>query len=291
MRSVAGFVIAVALPLAAWAGKVEDESAKEHYEKAQIHYKLGEFEQALVQYRETYRFKPLAALLFNIAQCYRQLNNPERARFYYRNYLNDAKSPPNRVEVEKLIEDMTQMMADKEKAAAPAPAPVAAAPAPAPAPAAPPAAPAPAAAAAAPEKPAVAAPPPAAPEKPAAVAATPPPSAKPAAAPPAPKPSATPAAKPAAPAAAVTASAPKPDEKGFPILGAVGGGAALALGAGAGYFLAQALGTEASLLQEPHERAEIVTLRDQAGTNRTIALGLAAGAGVALAVGVVGFVF
>jgi hypothetical protein len=65
----------------------------------------------------------------------------------------------------------------------------------------------------------------------------------------------------------------------------------LLLAGGAALFLVQALGTEQSLREQPHEREEIVTLLNQAGTNRTLALALGASAGVALAVGVVGFVF
>jgi tetratricopeptide (TPR) repeat protein len=63
--------------------------AKRSYEAAEREYRLGSFELALEGYRRAYGLVQLPALALNIAQCYRQLRQVERALFYYRLYLAD----------------------------------------------------------------------------------------------------------------------------------------------------------------------------------------------------------
>ena len=125
-----------------------------HFKKGQTHYALGEFEAAVDEFREAYRLRQEPAILFNLAQTYRQLHQWQHAYFHYRQYLNQKPDAPNRAEVENLIEQMKNKMdeeerlskAEAQKAAQPAPAPPAAVPQPPPAqePAAPAAKPTPA---------------------------------------------------------------------------------------------------------------------------------------------------
>ena len=66
------------------------EDARKYVLKAKVHYDLGEFEKAADAYTEAYRLKPVAAVLFNIAQCHRQGGNYEKARHFYRSYMREA---------------------------------------------------------------------------------------------------------------------------------------------------------------------------------------------------------
>jgi tetratricopeptide (TPR) repeat protein len=83
------------------------------YETATKHYNLSEFQEALNDYKEAYRLRADPAFLFNIAQCYRQLNDPSAAAKSYRAFLREQPNAKNRAGVEKLIEDMDKAVAEK----------------------------------------------------------------------------------------------------------------------------------------------------------------------------------
>ena len=70
--------LGLALGLASGAVASPDQDkvlAKQHYESGASHFDLAEYEQALVEFKEAYRLKPDATLLYNIAQCHRKLGN------------------------------------------------------------------------------------------------------------------------------------------------------------------------------------------------------------------------
>lgn len=108
MRRVAAIVV-VSLAVALCAGSAlgqEDEAtvrAKELFKKAEVHFSLGEFEKALRLYKEAYKTKPLPELLFNIGQCHRNMDQCERALFFFRQFLVRFPDAPNRKDVEQLI--------------------------------------------------------------------------------------------------------------------------------------------------------------------------------------------
>src|SRR5438477_3511670 len=82
------------------------EEARQHVAKAKVHYDLGEFQQAAEEYIFVYRRlgdagRPLPALLFNIAQAYRQGGMYDKAKQFYKSYLREQPSPTNRAQVEK----------------------------------------------------------------------------------------------------------------------------------------------------------------------------------------------
>ena len=89
--------------------------AREHFKAAQLHYSLGEFEEAVKDFREAYRLRQEPAILFNIAQGYRQLGKYSDAYFYYRQYLSQKADAPNRAEVESLVEQMRRRMDDENE--------------------------------------------------------------------------------------------------------------------------------------------------------------------------------
>ena len=89
--------------------------AREHFKAAQLHYALGEFEDAVKEFREAYRLRQEPAILYNIAQCHRQMRQWREAYFNYRQYLNLKRDAPNRDEVEELVEQMRRRMDDEEE--------------------------------------------------------------------------------------------------------------------------------------------------------------------------------
>lgn len=80
--------------------------AKAHVEKAKKLFNLGKFDDALSEYQKAYDAKPLPKLLFNIAQCYRNLGQVDQAIFTYKSYLQNVPNAGNRAEVEATIDQL-----------------------------------------------------------------------------------------------------------------------------------------------------------------------------------------
>jgi tetratricopeptide (TPR) repeat protein len=64
------------------------EKARTLYQQGAQHYDLAEYTQALDLFREAYRNHEEPAILYNIAQCYRQLGDSENAIRFYRAFIN-----------------------------------------------------------------------------------------------------------------------------------------------------------------------------------------------------------
>lgn len=86
------------------------EDARVIFNEANQAYQLGRFQDAIGKYERVYELTNHPSLLFNLAQCHRQLQNYERAAFFYDRYLSTAKPPvPN----EKLARDLLAEMSQK----------------------------------------------------------------------------------------------------------------------------------------------------------------------------------
>jgi tetratricopeptide (TPR) repeat protein len=92
------------------------EEARQHAAKAKVHYDLGEFEKAAEEYILVYRLRPLPALLFNIAQSYRQGGQYEKARQFYKAYLREANDAKNKSAIEKAIREIDELLAKEKRA-------------------------------------------------------------------------------------------------------------------------------------------------------------------------------
>lgn len=90
------------------------EEARQHAARAKVHYDLGEYKEAAEEYIIVYRLRPLPALLFNIAQSYRQAGMYEKARSFYKSYLREVPDAKNKADIEKSIREMDDLLA-KEK--------------------------------------------------------------------------------------------------------------------------------------------------------------------------------
>jgi tetratricopeptide (TPR) repeat protein len=117
----------------------DEKEARRLFQEAELSFNVGKFPEALASYQAAYEAKPLPGFLFNIAQCYRNMGDYERARFFFRRYLTLDPRTPNRRRVEALIEEMGRLV--PQQPAEPA-ASAEAAPPPAPPAVEPPAAPA-----------------------------------------------------------------------------------------------------------------------------------------------------
>jgi len=95
-------------------------TAKAHFKQGRMHYQLGEYREALDQFKEAYRLKQDPSFLYNIAQCHRQLREYAEAIRLYGNYLREAPDADNRDEVERQIRDL-KAAAEKQRQQASAP--------------------------------------------------------------------------------------------------------------------------------------------------------------------------
>ena len=64
---------------------------------------LGRYEEAVAAFRRAYELKADARLLYDIAECYRQVGNVDQALFYYDRYLTDWPEAFDRDQVEKKV--------------------------------------------------------------------------------------------------------------------------------------------------------------------------------------------
>ena len=133
MALVAGALSAV--PAFA-GGRSPKAEAKAEVAKAQMHYKLGRFEDALAAYTKAYELFNAPALLFNIGQCHKNLKNYERAIFFFEGYLREEPNPnpAKRTLAEQLIESSRAELARQRNAPTPLVSPPVVAPPPPPSP-------------------------------------------------------------------------------------------------------------------------------------------------------------
>jgi formylglycine-generating enzyme required for sulfatase activity len=97
--------------LSASAGPDPVAKAKEYVAKGEVQYRLGNFAQALEEFKAALALVSRPNIVLNMAQCYRQLNQPQKAVFYYKLYLTEWERqatgvPPFEREVKKYIKDL-----------------------------------------------------------------------------------------------------------------------------------------------------------------------------------------
>ena len=92
------------------------EEARQHVARAKVHYDLGEFKEAADEYIQVYRLRPIPAILFNVAQAYRQGGIYDKARQFYKAYLRESPDAKNKAMIEQSIREMDEMMAKEKRA-------------------------------------------------------------------------------------------------------------------------------------------------------------------------------
>ncbi len=98
------------------ASPADVEKAKQLYLSATKHFDLAEYSEALADYKEAYRLKDDPVFLYNIAQCYRKLNQYPEAVTFYKNYLRRKPDAANADEVQGKIKTLEEAIATQEKA-------------------------------------------------------------------------------------------------------------------------------------------------------------------------------
>jgi tetratricopeptide (TPR) repeat protein len=104
--------------------------ATAHFEKGTRLYSVGEYAEALKEFKAGYVEEADASFVYNVAQCYRQLGQLNQALFSYRRFLSLAPDTPLRPDVERKIGELESEVRQQRAAtsAATAPGPVAAPP-------------------------------------------------------------------------------------------------------------------------------------------------------------------
>ena len=104
----------IAAPARVHAEDVATRASKRHYERGEKLFALGKFDEALDEYQKAFDAKPLPDLLYNIAQCYRNLNDYDQAIFSFKKYLKLLPDAPDKDKVEKQIEELEEKKARGE---------------------------------------------------------------------------------------------------------------------------------------------------------------------------------
>lgn len=94
--------------------KGDAKKAQLLFEEAEAFYKIGEFASALTNYQNAYLAFSDPSLLFNIAQCYRQMEQYEDAIQAYKTYLRESPETPIRGEVETIITEIEDLVRKRE---------------------------------------------------------------------------------------------------------------------------------------------------------------------------------
>jgi tetratricopeptide (TPR) repeat protein len=117
LLSLLGASVAQADPMA---------ESQQRYERGMARYQLGEYAQAIEEWTEGFRIKPLAEFLFNIGQAQRLSRQPEAAIASYRVFLRMQPDSPLRPEVERHVAALRAELDAPKPVPAPATSPPAA---------------------------------------------------------------------------------------------------------------------------------------------------------------------
>lgn len=99
MRLLVGIAL-VAAASSARADATDDEIARAHFQTGLSYYNSDRFGPAINEFLEAHRLSRRPKLLYNVAKAYERLGDAGRASTFYRRYLVDEPSPPEREEVQ-----------------------------------------------------------------------------------------------------------------------------------------------------------------------------------------------
>jgi tetratricopeptide (TPR) repeat protein len=91
------------LVLMAGTALADKERARRLFEEGVTRYNLGEYATALARFKSAYEDFPDPSLLYNTAQCHRQLGEKGQAVTLYRSFLREVPGAANADEVRRLI--------------------------------------------------------------------------------------------------------------------------------------------------------------------------------------------
>ncbi len=123
MRSILlGALLAMLCSSTARADDAADKAkARALFKQAETAYRLGKFKDALAGYEAALKAAHSPTIIFNIAQCHRQLGDARKALFSYKLFLSDwnrkkpGTNPPNKKEVDSHIAALKAQVVEIEK--------------------------------------------------------------------------------------------------------------------------------------------------------------------------------
>jgi tetratricopeptide (TPR) repeat protein len=129
-RTLASLALALVLALVIGAGtaataiaqptptaSAEADEARRLSQQATADYKRGHFAEALTGYSAAYELFRAPQFLFNIAQCHFQLEQWDRAVFFFEGYLRELPAATNRALVEDLMREARDRRAEAQTTA------------------------------------------------------------------------------------------------------------------------------------------------------------------------------
>jgi hypothetical protein len=114
--AILGLMVAFLSASATARAETDKQKAKKHFNEAEVFYQQAMFRKALEEYRKAHQLSSHPALVFNMAQCHRQLGEHKKALFMYKLFLSQRPNAPNREEVEQWIGKMKKKVAEEEQA-------------------------------------------------------------------------------------------------------------------------------------------------------------------------------
>jgi tetratricopeptide (TPR) repeat protein len=108
-------ICVVARAHAAPAAPDPNKEARDHYDKGLSHYNLGEFTDAIDEFKRAYEISKAPRLLFNLAQAQRLNKEYEQALYSYTTYLRLMPDAPNRVDVAARIAEMSRLLKEERE--------------------------------------------------------------------------------------------------------------------------------------------------------------------------------
>jgi tetratricopeptide (TPR) repeat protein len=118
MRALALMLALALLPSGSAGAEGESEAdataARAAFADGNAEFKAGRWQAAAEAWQRGYRLKADPVFLYNIAQAYRQADAPDKALFYYRNYLRESSAEaPNRAQVEERVAQLEKLLAER----------------------------------------------------------------------------------------------------------------------------------------------------------------------------------
>lgn len=111
-----GALLHSALPRVAHAAPAESDRAQILFEQSETAYREGRFDEAISLLKEAYRLTPDPVVFYNLARAYEGKGDLEQAASSYERYLAEGKDIPDRGALEKKIETLKKLAAERKAA-------------------------------------------------------------------------------------------------------------------------------------------------------------------------------
>jgi tetratricopeptide (TPR) repeat protein len=96
-----------------------EPTARELYERGVAHYKAGDIDAAIEDFKGSYRLSAEPTLLYDIAELYRKRGDCSSALDHYQRFLKERPEATNRAKVESRIAEMNRCVGETHKPAPP----------------------------------------------------------------------------------------------------------------------------------------------------------------------------